>query len=251
VGGIARSGFPGTYTYTTKPNMADKPVNYVTWYDAIRFANWLHNGQGAGDTETGAYTILGGTATPSNGNLITRNVGATWFLPSENEWYKAAYHQPAAQGGDADNYWVYPTASNNPPTMAQANSVGDIVNPGANVANWYNGRLTTVGSAGPLSESFYGTADQGGNVSEWIETAVHGQRKARGGAFFESYSSMQSYFPVGGVNGFSDGPGGGFRVATVATIPAPAVPEPASLIVWSLLGLTVGSATWWRRRKPA
>ena len=171
-GGITRSGVSGSFTYAAKTNMANKPVNYVSWYDSIRFANWLNNGQGTGSTETGAYTILGGTATPSNGLSITRNVGATWFLTSENEWYKAAYYQPAAQGGDADNYWLYPTASNSVPTIATANSVGDISNPGTNVANYnmgadwnsQDGNVTTVGSAGPLSQSFYGTSDQGGNV---------------------------------------------------------------------------------------
>ena len=56
--GITRSGSSGSYAYAVKPNMGDKPVNYVSWYDAIRFANWLHNGQGTGDTETGAYTLL-------------------------------------------------------------------------------------------------------------------------------------------------------------------------------------------------
>ncbi len=56
-GGIRQSGVSGSYSYTTKTNMADKPVNYVSWYDAIRFANWLHNGQGSGDTETGAYML--------------------------------------------------------------------------------------------------------------------------------------------------------------------------------------------------
>ena len=87
-------------------------MNYVTWYDAIRFANWLHNGQGSGDTETGAYTLLGNaTPTPSNGPSITRNPGATWFLPSENEWYKAAYHNPAA-----NSYSLYPTSSHTVPT---------------------------------------------------------------------------------------------------------------------------------------
>ena len=138
-GGIVRSGISGSYTYVPKPNMDNKPVNSVDWYSAIRFANWLNNGQGTGDTETGAYTLLGGTPIPSNGLSITRNVGSTWFLPSENEWYKAAYYQPAAQGGDADNYWLYPTASNSAPTIATANSVGDISNPGTNVAN-YNSR---------------------------------------------------------------------------------------------------------------
>src|SRR5271166_1929961 len=72
----------------------NQPVVDVTWYDAIRFANWLNNGQGNGDTETGAYTLFGGTPTPSNGLTITRNAGATVFLPSEDEWYKAGYYDP-------------------------------------------------------------------------------------------------------------------------------------------------------------
>ena len=97
----AEAASAAAIAYTAKPNMGDKPVNFVSWYDAIRFANWLNNGQGDGDTETGAYTLLGGTPTPSNGSSITRNPGATWFLPSEDEWYKAAYYQPAAQGGDS------------------------------------------------------------------------------------------------------------------------------------------------------
>src|SRR6476620_6143949 len=95
-GGITRSGVSGGFTYAAKTDMGNKPVNYVSWYDAIRFANWLHNGQGNGDTETGAYTILGGTPIPSNGLSITRNFGAKWFLPSVDEWYKAAYYDPAS-----------------------------------------------------------------------------------------------------------------------------------------------------------
>src|SRR5436190_1925357 len=71
--------------YGVKANMGNKPVNFVSCYDALRFANWLNNGQGSGDTETGAYTL-------SLGQSVARNAGATWFLPTENEWYKAAYY---------------------------------------------------------------------------------------------------------------------------------------------------------------
>ena len=67
-GGITRSGVSGSFSYAMKTDMGNKPVNYVSWYDSIRFANWLNNGQGTGDTETGAYTLLGGTPMPSNGN---------------------------------------------------------------------------------------------------------------------------------------------------------------------------------------
>ena len=207
-GGLARSGVSGTFTYTPKTDMGNKPVNFVSWYDAIRFANWLNNGQGHSSTETGAYTILGGTSTPSNGPSIVRNSGAKWFLSSENEWYKAAYYDPRAtsQGGPAgdDNYWFYPTSSNITPTMATANVVGDISNPGMNVANYYNGadwngldgNVTTVGSAGPLSQSFFGTSDQGGNVIEWNEALLIGSSRGLWGGFFggNSEAALQSSF---------------------------------------------------------
>jgi formylglycine-generating enzyme required for sulfatase activity len=92
---------------------ADKPITYVSWGDAARFSNWLHNGQpGLGgpavpqnsdSTEDGAYR-LNGAVTDAALNAVTRSDGAKWFLPTEDEWYKAAYHQPAAEGGDADDY---------------------------------------------------------------------------------------------------------------------------------------------------
>jgi formylglycine-generating enzyme len=86
-GGISQSGPSGNFNYEVRTNMGNKPVNYVSFYDAIRFANWLNNGQGSGDTETGAYTLADGTG-------VIRNAGATWFLPTGDEWYKAAYYDP-------------------------------------------------------------------------------------------------------------------------------------------------------------
>jgi len=247
-GGITQSGVSGSFTYTTKTDMGNKPVNYVSWYDSIRFANWLNNGQGLGDTETGAYTLLGGTATPSNGNSISRNVGATWFLTSEDEWYKSAYYQPSAQGGDSDDYWLYPTASNSAPAIATANSTGDISNPGVNVANYLlgadwnsqNGNVTTVGSAGPSSDSFYGTADQGGNVWEWNEALISGSfRGLRGGSFGNvSFNLLASLRNIS--NPSSEGLDVGFRVATV--------PEPSTLAL-AAFGFVALAAWGWRRKR--
>ncbi len=245
-GGITRSG-AGTiadpYVYTPKTNMADKPVNYVSWYDSIRFANWLNNGQGSGDTETGAYTLLGGTPEPSNGLSITRNAGATWFLTSEDEWYKSAYYQPSAQGGDTDDYWLYPTASNSAPTIATADSVGNISNPGTNVANYnygadwnsQDGNVTTVGSAGPSSDSFYGTADQGGNVWEWNEALIGWFRCLRGGSWDggDLRSPGRAY-----IRPWVEYSGLGFRVATV--------PEPSTAVL-AIVGCAL--MLWWRKRR--
>jgi len=92
LGGITRSGVDGSYAYSALAGSAEMPVNMVSFYDALRFANWLNNGQGSGNTETGAYTLLGGTVIPSNGTTAMRSAGATIVPTSEDEWYKAAYY---------------------------------------------------------------------------------------------------------------------------------------------------------------
>ena len=119
--GITRSGTPGSYSYsvTASPNIS---IYNATWADAAQFANWLHNGQPAGHqdsstTEDGEYTINGTTGTLLIG--VVRNANAKWFIPSENEWYKAAYYQPADKGGDIDNYWNYPMRTNDVPFSDQ------------------------------------------------------------------------------------------------------------------------------------
>ena len=45
---IEQIGSSPNYTYTVAADWADRPVNFVSWGDAARFANWLHNGQPTG-----------------------------------------------------------------------------------------------------------------------------------------------------------------------------------------------------------
>jgi formylglycine-generating enzyme required for sulfatase activity len=217
---ITRSGIAGSYTYAVVSGFASKPVRVVSFFDAMRFVNWLENDQptglqGAGTTETGTYTI-------SDGVSETRADEATFLLPSEDEWYKAAYYQPFAEGGDMDNYWLYPTQSNTAPTdEAPAGT--------ANSANFDGivGGTTNVG-AYTGTTSFYGGFDLGGNVFEWTEGVQGNQRIIRGGTWDGSVTLLESSSrtlvnPSGG----SVNSGFGFRVAAILNY----TPEPGTAVL--------------------
>ena len=231
LGGISRIGSSGSYTYFPTGFRHNMPVNFVSWYDSLRFANWLSNNQGSGDTETGAYTLLGGTPTPTNGLSITRNAGATWFLTSENEWYKAAYYNHGSS-----SYFLYPTSSNTTPTGSSPTALPNHANHRTGGPN----DLTNVG-AYTASASPYGTFDQGGNLYEWNEALriSNSFRGLRGGSYF-----LGDVFLESSVRSFSDpaseGVATGFRVAFV--------PEPSSFVL-AALGL-IGLVVWgWRRTR--
>ncbi len=225
-GGITRMGDSGSYAYSVKADAgsytyANKPVVYVSWGDAARFSNWLHNGQptgaqNAGTTEDGAYT-LNGAVTNAALLAVTRNADATWFLPTENEWYKAAYYD-----GNTSTYYDFPTGTdatpnNNPPSSDTGNSA-NFYNNGPTTGNW-NYPLTDAG-AYTQSASPYDTYDQGGNVLEWNEARFSGFRELRGGAWDDIANSLAaSYREIIGPT--YEGNSVGFRVATV--------PEPSSL----------------------
>jgi len=241
-GGITRSGSSGSFTYAVKTDMGDKPVNYVSMADAMRFTNWINNGQGANTTESGAYDMSQSLST------VVHNSSASVWLPTEDEWYKAAYYQPAGAGGDTDSYWLYATQSNTAPTIATVDANGNITNDGANVANYnlgaiwngQTGNVTTVGSAGATSDSYYGAYDLGGNVWEWNEAVISTDRGVRGGSWGNTENNLRASFRISGsptaeVNVV------GFRLAS-------AVPEPSRVMLTlaGVCGLLVR-----RRRLPS
>ena len=165
---ISQSGSSESYTYAVAGSMGNRPIVFVSWFECARFANWLSNGQPSGaqnstTTEDGAYTLNGATS----GNNVAQNatnpntsLAPTHRIPTENEWYKAAYYSP---NYDSDGgYYVYATQNDYYP----GNTIGaEYVNQ-ANHNRGANYGSKTVGAFGG-SPSFYGTFDQSGNVSQW------------------------------------------------------------------------------------
>ncbi len=190
--------------FSVKPGHGNQPVNYVSWFDAVRFVNWVNNGQGDADTEDGAYTLHGGTPTPLDAKAIVRNPGVAVALPSEDEWYKAAYYDPNKPGDS--QYWLYPTQSDERPQFIPPSNTPN----SANMRDEVTGYAMTPGFGPPLnpavdylsdvgaysaSSSYYGTFDQAGNVFEWNDgllmpgsTNPAGVRGVMGGAFASDYS---------------------------------------------------------------
>jgi formylglycine-generating enzyme len=183
---IKRHGSPGGYTYSVAPDWANRPVNFIGWGDAARFANWLHNGQPTGPTslsttEDGSY-FLNGKQTDWDLETVVREPDATWVIPTENEWYKAAYYDPAT-----GIYWGFPTGTN----CCLSNQVVD-PDPGNNATfRPWNGTYTvgapyyrTDVGAHENSASAYGAHDMEGNVMEFNETVPEPDlRGIRGGSW--------------------------------------------------------------------
>ena len=179
IAGITQAGSSGSFSYSVIGS-GSRPITFVSWFDAARFANWMNNGATNGaSTETGAYTLNGVTS----GVNFTKNAGATWWIPSEDEWYKAAYYKG---GGTNAGYWLYPTQSDSAP--------GNEVGGAANQANYnngvysvtqsstYSGTLNYLTDAGAFSasDSAYATFDQGGNVWEWNDAVIGSSRVSAG-----------------------------------------------------------------------
>lgn len=240
-GKIERNGLSGNYVYSVAADRANRPVVFVSFWDACRFTNWLQNGQPTGSqnpstTERGAYALDGYNA--NGGGTIARNPGARWFIASEDEWYKAAYYDPSKAGGAG--YWDYPTRSDTPPISEPPPGNGEP----QGSSNYGGGGAFAVGApyyysevgAYATSPSPYGTFDQGGNVNEWNDTVISwgSYRGIRGGGLGDYATSLPvanrgAYYPAGEYD--SIGYGFGFRVAVV--------PEPFTLSLLALGGLAV------------
>jgi formylglycine-generating enzyme len=242
VAGISRSGSGiegNPYSYSGIGS-GNRPIAYVSWFDAARFANWMNNGATNGaSTETGAYTLNGA----SNGTVL-RNPDAVWFIPSEDEWVKSAYYKA---GGTNSGYWEYPTQSD----AAPGNSIGGLPNQANARTNGYFAvtqatnlapGLNYLTDAGAFSDSAgpYGTFDQAGNVVEWTEGITPSTTRVLLGGHWVNDTQSTALGDTSTGWPYDQDQSTGFRLATV--------PEPST---YALLLMTAAGALWCaRKRRP-
>ena len=208
-----------------------QPATGMSWNQAARFVNWLNTSNGFSPaykfTTTGGNDDIAlwgvGDAGYNSANLF-RNRNARYVLPSENEWYRAAYYDP-----NAGVYWNYATGSDDPPVAVASGSVA-----GTAV---YSQNLTQgpadITNAGGLSP--FGTMAQNGNAWEWTESGDTANdwpgrsRVIRGASWWLDGATFDTLVSSFRSSSSPDGGGGrvGFRVA--------AVPEPSGLLL-TLLG---------------
>ena len=240
--GVTVTGDP-TNAYDQPPfyTGANVPTSFVSWYEAAQFVNWLNTSTGhqAAYNFTGTQGTIGyalstwAVADAWGGTNLYRHKDSFYFLPSEDEWVKAAYFNGTT---------LQPDATKPGDTLHQGDGTSgtgwnyDDGNPATPTSPW------AVGSG---SEELNGTYDMMGNVREWMESPASdpsygagSTRSSRGGAFFNN----SSYLTAGSRLGYAPSDEHleiGFRVAS-------SVPEPGSAAM--LLAGAMGLLLWRRRR---
>ena len=239
---ITKANAEGSLGITKDTRGVDKPATSVSWNEAARFVNWMNTSSGfsaaykfALQPGDGGYSansniILWDVADAGyNASNLYRNSNAFYFLPSENEWYKAAYYS-----GSGTTYFDYAQQSDTIPNVVANGPTGAV----------YNGQSGPADVADAGGSSFYGTRGQNGNVWEWNESAfaapndsLSENRAIRGGNWVLSANFLRSSFRGTGDPVVEDNDLG-FRVASV--------PEPSTAILMLMAG-----GAWLLRRRPS
>ena len=184
------------------------PASYVSLYEAMKYCNYLTSG----NVNTGAYVFSSGVYQSTDRASAITTYGTVYALPTEDEWYKAAYYKP-----DNSGYSLYANGTDTAPGVETDSNYGG-------TGGTYPG--TWAVGAGAAEQN--GTYDMMGNVYEWMEDSAG---VIRGGSYVSDTFAIRSsgrlpYNPSNEINSL------GFRVV--------AIPEPATAML-----LAIGGGVAW------
>jgi len=206
----------------------DVPTNEVSWYEAAQFCNYLTTG----DKSLGAYQFSGNNTNPGDFTGIDRGsavstYGMVYVIPTEDEWYKAAYYT-------GSGYSTYANGTDTAP-IEDVDSNYDDYESGAQPWDFGDG-----------TQEQNGTFDMMGNVWEWNETLISSSpRGLRGGSYITDDYGISSSYRILNFPG-SEYYDLGFRVASVSDTSAPPVADtngPYALYAGDTLTLDASGST--------
>lgn len=210
----APTGTPSdAYDQSTFSTGTQQPTSGISWYEAAQFCNYLTSG----DKSLGAYQFgTDGSITVDRSSAVSAYV-MVYVIPTENEWYKAAYFKH-----DGSGYSLFANGTDTLPTAGiDSKYLEDPI----------------IGSPWNIdsgTQEQNGTFNMMGNVWEWNETLIDSYRGVRGGSYASStginglYSSNRSADIPSNEGSIGDM---GFRIAEI--------PEPATLILLTLGGMVL------------
>jgi formylglycine-generating enzyme required for sulfatase activity len=202
----------------------DNSAMTISWRNAARYTNWLHNGAPTEQAElswdtfhTGAYTFTDESFTHTGrGTPITRNADARFWLPGLDEYLKAAYYDPNRYGEGEEGYWPYPNVSESEPWFGPPGEGDWGYDDDAPVSE-----QLAVGQF-PGTVSPWGLLDVVGTASEWVETP-HGLLVVDGDVSVIGRVIVGRNFLAGLIDSWSEGgeaqSTNAFRLATIVPTP--------------------------------
>lgn len=211
---------PGGRRFVVRPGMDMIPVGDITWRMAAVLCNWYSNDRrmdrgaflnGAYDTSTFGLGPSGFTDQP------THTPGARYWIPSWDEWLKAAHYDPNRNGQGQGGWWAYSNATDTqlvggPPGAGQANF------------GFTSGAFNIPLGAYAQTQSPWGLLDVAGATSEWMEGLLERGDRYRiyDGSWWDStpfYGLADAIFAEGAEFPWIAGYENGLRIAS--SVPAP------------------------------
>ena len=199
---------PGSYIPFTQ--FADQiPVQGITWRESAMYANWLHNGKEASIAaiSNGAYDISTFKTNPDGTftDQVTRSPDAKFWIPSLDEWLKAAHYDPNKNGEGQGGWWEFSNTSDTapvpgPPGVGESSADRfDLVYDGVLIPS----DLIPLG-AYPETTSPWGLLDTSGGAGEWTEEkAFPWSRVSKGSWAFSRAEDSIRLERIGAISGGS------------------------------------------------
>lgn len=231
--------------YVTSPQAAQFPA-MVSWRIAARYCNWLCNDRRTdlAAFETGAYDTSTFNSGPPFGvftDQLTHNTSARFFLPTRDQWVKAAFYDPNRNGPGVGGYWQYPHSSDVAPIYGFPWEGGESIAGREDIPlfSWVQPVASYVNTQSP-----WGLFDLTGSGRDWNEDASTDLlSRIFSGSWYRDavpwFTDSLYYNAQGGVSISNEGVNYGFRVAAV-------IPSPGSggVVMVMMVGVMSGRRRW-------